>query len=54
MRNEISSIVQDILNSPHKMLCINDAPELPNYEEVAEAVISAYEKKLPNKSSFEK
>ena len=54
MKNEISSIEEDILTSPHKMLCINDAPELPNYEEIATAVISAYDQKLPNKSSFEK
>jgi hypothetical protein len=54
MKNEISSITEESLNSPHKMLCINDAPDLPNYEEIATAVLSAYEKKLPNKSSFEK
>ena len=42
------------MNSTNKMLCINDVPELPNYEEIAAAVIVAYEKKLPNKSSFEK
>lgn len=54
MRNEISSITEDILSSSHKMLCINDAPDLPNYEEIATAILSAYEKRLPNKSSFEK
>ena len=54
MRREIPAIVEDILTSPHKMLCINDAPDLPNYEEIAVAVLSAYEKRLPNKSSFEK
>ena len=54
MKNEVSTITEDILNSAYKMLCINDAPDLPNYEEIAAAVISAYEKKLPNKSSFEK
>ena len=54
MINEMSTITEDILNSVYKMLCINDVPDLPNYEEIAAAVISAYEKKLPNKSSFEK
>lgn len=54
MGNAISSITEDILNSTHKVLCINDVPNLPNYEEIAAAVIKAYEQKLPNKSSFEK
>ena len=54
MRNEISSITADILNSTHKMLCINDVPGIPNYEETAAAIILAYDQKLPNKSSFEK
>lgn len=54
MKNEISSITEDILHSTHKMLCINDAPDLPNYEEIAAAVIAAYDQKLPGKSSFEK
>lgn len=54
MRNEITSITEDILNSPHKMLCINDAPDLPNYEEIAAAILSAYDTRFPNKSSFEK
>lgn len=54
MGNAISSIAEDILNSTHKMLCINDVPDLPNYEEIATAVIEAYEQKLPNKSAFEK
>lgn len=54
MRNAISSITADILNSTHKMLCINDVPALLNYEEIAAAVIAAYDQKLPNKSSFEK
>ena len=54
MKNETTSNTEDILSSTHKMLCINDVPDLPNYEEIAAAVIAAYEKKLPNKSAFEK
>ena len=54
MKNEMASITEDILSSRHKMLCVNDAPDLPNYEEIAVAVIAAYDKKLPDKSSFEK
>ena len=54
MKSDISSIKEDILNSTHKMLCINDVPNLPNHEEIAAAVIAAYDQKLPNKSSFEK
>ena len=54
MGNAISSITEDILNSAHKVLCINDVPNLSNYEEIAAAVIGAYEQKLPNKSAFEK
>lgn len=54
MRNEIPAILDDILRSDHKMLCINDAPDLSNYEQIAAAIISAYEKRFPNKSTFEK
>lgn len=54
MKSEISSITEDILNSTYKMLCINDVPALPNYEEIAAAVIAAYDEKFPNESSFEK
>ena len=54
MNSAISSITADILNSTHKMLCINDVPDLPNYEQIAAAVTAAYEQKLPNKSAFEK
>ena len=54
MRDSLSSITADILDGMHKMLCINDVPDLPNYEEIAAAVIAAYNQKLPNKSAFEK
>ena len=54
MKDPISSIMADILNGTHKMLCINDVPDLSNYEEIVAAVIMAYNQKLPNKSSFEK
>ena len=54
LKGEISSIIEDILNGAHKMLCINDVPGLSNYEEIFAAVISVYEQKLPNKSAFEK
>lgn len=54
MRNEISSIVSDIMNPELKMLCINDSNDLQNFESIAETILSTYEKKLPDNSAFEK
>ncbi len=54
MSSEISSIEHDIMDPKLKMLCINDSVGLQNYEPIAAQIIAIYEKKLPNKSMFEK
>lgn len=47
--------VEATLNDPKvKMVCINDTPRDVDFEQVMTQIVAAYEKKLPNKSSFEK
>ena len=47
--------VETVLNdSKIKMVCINDTPYDVDLEQVMARIVAVYEKKLPNKSSFEK
>ena len=47
--------VEAALNDPKvPMVCINDTPYEIDFEQTMAQIIAAYEKKLPNKSSFEK
>ena len=47
--------VEATLNDPKiKMVCINDTPYDVDFEQVMARIVAVYEKKLPNKSSFEK
>ena len=47
--------VEAVLNDPKiKMVCINDTSSDVNFEQVMAQIVAVYEKKLPNKSAFEK
>ena len=47
--------VEAVLNNPQiKMVRITDAPCDVDFEQTMTQIVAAYEKKLPNKSSFEK
>lgn len=47
--------VEAALNNPKiKMVCINDSPYEIDFEQAMAQIVAMYEKKLPNKSSFEK
>ena len=47
--------IEAALNDPKvKMVCINDTPYEVDFERAMEQIVAAYEKKLPNKSSYEK
>ena len=47
--------IESTLNDPKiKMVCINDSPYEIDFEQVMAQIVAVYEKKLPNKSSFEK
>ena len=47
--------VEATLNDPNiKTVCINDTPCDIDFEQVMAQIVAIYEKKLPNKSSFEK
>ncbi len=47
-------IVQSILKNKFKLLCINDNADLEDFEKSKCEINSAFEKKLPHKSLFEK
>lgn len=51
--NNIEDIVNDLNNSNHKLICINDT-YINNYVEVINSILSALYKKYPQKSCFEK
>ncbi|MCR5742930.1 MAG: stealth family protein [Lachnospiraceae bacterium] len=51
---DMDAIVDDILNSRHKMICINDDNGIKDFEAAKRRVNEAFEKMLPEKSSFEK
>jgi hypothetical protein len=42
-----------IIEQKYKTICINDAQDCPNFEELKSAIIAAFEKILPEKSSYE-
>ena len=54
VENENSRIVETLENPQIKMVCINDTPYEVNFDQAMAQIVAAYEKKLPNKSSFEK
>ena len=43
-----------ILKSKYKIICINDTDKTINFEDAKRKIISSFEAKFPNKSSFEK
>lgn len=48
------SIAETIMNPKYKMVCVNDVPDVQNFEEAAKALHLIYEQKLPEKSEYEK
>ena len=44
---------EDIIGQKHAMICLNDIAEQQEYELLKLKLIEAFEKKLPEKSSFE-
>jgi len=47
------ALYDDILNGRHKTICINDHPNVENFEYEKRQLLAKYEQKLPRKSSFE-
>lgn len=47
-------MLKDIAAQKHRMICINDTAETFDFETKKQGVINAFEKLLPEKSSFEK
>lgn len=53
IKNENDSLADMIVNGKEKLICINDA-DIENYESTKAKVLAAFEKRFPEKSSFEK
>lgn len=53
--NQVDKILKDILNSKHKVICLNDTNELleDDFENITKQLQSAYSTKLNLKSNFE-
>lgn len=54
MEKDIESIEDTILNNKYKMILLNDSNDIKEYDKIINRINSAFEKVLPNKSSFEK
>ncbi|HGQ0305773.1 TPA: capsule biosynthesis protein CapG, partial [Streptococcus pneumoniae] len=52
--NEPTDIINELKLSKYKIICINDGESIDNFDEVKGLMINAFEKKFPEKSSFEK
>ena len=50
---DYKEIIQDIRNSTHKMICLNDS-EVENFGYVRDVMLKEFNQKYPNKSEFEK
>lgn len=49
----LEAAIEDIENSIHKMICVNDSKDA-DFEHDKECILSAFRKRCPNKSRFEK
>lgn len=52
--DNFAELCKDIVSKKHQMLCINDTANTINFDEKVAKVKEAFEKLLPEKSSFEK
>lgn len=54
IREDNHLLFEDILQQHHKFICINDNENIEDIMAIKENIISLFERKFPNKSSFEK
>ena len=54
VQNDTSKIISTIFDPSCKMVCINDSVYNTDFERTKAEILNAYERKLPDKSSFEK
>ena len=50
----MNEIEKELDKETHKVICLNDTDDVKNFEQTKQSLISLFEEKLPNKSSFEK
>ena len=52
--NDIESVEQEITQSKHKVICINDGEKIDDFNSTRERLLKVLEKKYPTQSSYEK
>ena len=53
LKNNNTALLNDISEGKHKMICINDSASIEDIEHIQKELIDAFEKRYPDKSSFE-
>lgn len=51
---DLKKIIDDVKNAKHKLICINDDSEIQDFSKTKAELINTFEKRYPDKSSFEK
>lgn len=54
IQDDNKKIIDSIVKQKYKMICLNDNSEINDFEKTKKEIIAAFEKILPDKSSFEK
>lgn len=53
VKEDLKPILEDIELNKHKTICINDSSEVSNFEKSKSELLQIFEKKFPEKSSYE-
>lgn len=54
LTDDNNALLEEISTSKHKVICINDTLESINYNKVKDELVTTFQKKFPEKSTFEK
>lgn len=54
INNDNTKLIDAMFSEKYKILCINDTPVKLDFEKAKSQILAAYERKLPEKSNFEK
>lgn len=52
--NSLSEICEDIARQRYRLICLNDGPEIADFEAASTRLAAAFERVLPQKSAYEK
>ncbi|WP_303978577.1 stealth family protein [Streptococcus danieliae] len=54
LSNEFDNVLQDIRDSRHAVICLNDSDDIDNFEQSRNRLLKEFEEKYPTKSIFER